>query len=45
MVGMAFGGGVGDMERGEAREVSIEPGLKRATCRERRGLTNNEVFE
>ena len=44
-VGRAFGGGVGGEEGGEAREVSVEPGFKGKSGRERRRLRNGEVFE
>ena len=44
-VGRACGGGMGGEESGEAREVSVEPGFKRKSGRERRRRRNGEVLE
>ena len=44
-VGGAFGGGVGGKESGEAREVSVKPGLKGKPGGERRRLSNGKVSE
>ena len=44
-VGRAFGGGVGGEEGGEAREVSVEPGFKGKSGRERRRRRKGEVLE
>ena len=45
MVGRAFGGGVGGEENGEAREVSVEPGLKGKSGGKRRRRRNGEFLE
>ena len=43
-VGWACGGGVGGEEGDEAREVSVEPGFKGKSGRERRRRRNDEVL-
>ena len=44
-VGRAFGGGVGGEKSSEGQEVSVEPGFKRKSGRERRRRRNGEVLE